>query len=241
MEDNNILSRVLAAQDNMSLADKLIKDYKPFIKAQASKATNKSIGDSDDEFSIAMIGFHEAIRAYDKKKGGFLNFASIIIKNRIIDFYRKESRHLYNDSLDQTLGEEDIALIDTIEGEKNELEEKESLAYTQAEIFELRGVLEDFGVSLTDIAENSPKQDRTLEACRQVVQFAIDNPIILEDIARTGKLPITLLAERTKVQKKTLERHRKYILAMMIIQTNGFEIIRDHLKEVLSLGKGGAV
>ena len=35
------------------------------------------------------------------------------------------------------------------------------------------------------------------------------------------------------VERKTLERHRKYILAMLLIQTNGYEIIRGHLRHVL--------
>ena len=38
--------------------------------------------------------------------------------------------------------------------------------------------------------------------------------------------------------RKTLERHRKYLLAMLVIQTNGYEIIRGHLRHVWK--KGGA-
>ena len=61
----------------------------------------------------------------------------------------------------------------------------------------------------------------------------------MEEIERSGKLPITRLSEAVGVEKKTLERHRKYLLAMLLIHTNGYEIIRGHLRH-LSSEKGGA-
>ena len=57
------------------------------------------------------------------------------------------------------------------------------------------------------------------------------------DAARDGKwrwgggrtLPIAELASGSGVERKTLERHRKYMVAMLLAFTNGFEIIRGHL------------
>ena len=40
---------------------------------------------------------------------------------------------------------------------------------------------------------------------------------------------MTELASGAGVERKTLERHRKYLVAMLIAFTNGFEIIRGHL------------
>jgi len=40
------------------------------------------------------------------------------------------------------------------------------------------------------------------------------------------------LAEKTGVDRKTLERHRKYLVAVLLAYTNGFEIIRDHLYQL---------
>ena len=39
-------------------------------------------------------------------------------------------------------------------------------------------------------------------------------------------------------KRQTLERHRKYMVALLLIYTNGYEIIRGHLKQVM---KGVAV
>jgi len=44
----------------------------------------------DDELSIALMAFVEAIRSYDVSKGNFLSFSQNVIKRRIIDYYRKE-------------------------------------------------------------------------------------------------------------------------------------------------------
>lgn len=237
----DIVRLVNEAKLDMRKADNLIRDYLPFIKSETSKYLKRSISEQDDEVSIAMIGFHEAIRSYDDKKGNFLSYASMIMRNRMIDYYRKESRHRNILSIDQSSGEDDIPLSERLMDSKDHYEESDSMRVTKTEILELTKQLSDFGVSLTDISENSPKQERTLESCRQVVQYAIDNSYILKIVEKTGKLPIKDLVEGTKVPKKTLERHRKYILAMLIIQTNGYEIIRGHLRGVLNMRGGGTI
>ena len=72
-----------------------------------------------------------------------------------------------------------------------------------------------------------------MASCTAVIHYAIQNPGILEDLLKSKKLPIAQLVAGTGVERKTLERHRKYILAMLLIQTNGYEIIRGHLRRVL--------
>ena len=237
----DIVKLVNEAKTDMQKADKLIRDYLPFIKSETSKFIKRVTSEQDDDVSIAMIGFHEAIRSYDDQKGNFLSYASMIMKNRMIDYYRKESRHSNIDSIDQSYGDDDIPLSERLMDSKDQYEESDSMQVTKAEIIELTKQLNQFGVSLTDISENSPKQDRTLEACRMVVQYAIDNPSLLKEAEVSGKLPIKELVKSTGVPKKTLERHRKYILAMLIIQTNGYEIIRGHLRGVLNVRGGGSI
>ena len=67
------------------------------------------------------------------------------------------------------------------------------------------------------------------------VNFAADMTImeesneLIERVEKGGKLPIAELASGSGVERKTLERHRKYMVAMLLAFTNGFEIIRGHL------------
>lgn len=236
-KEHQIIALVEGAKNDMQKSDALIRSYIPFIRAEASKFMPRVCTEQDDEYSIAMIAFHEAIRGYSKEKGAFFSYAALLIKSRLIDYQRKEARHQGHISIYETNSEEDQPLHEQLADEKDHYSAAIARDATREEIAELARVMADFGISLTDVADNCPKQSRTLAACGEVVRYATAQPDILDELLATKKLPMTRLASSSGVSKKTLERHRKYILAMLLIQTNGYEIIRGHIKHVL---KGGA-
>ena len=45
---------------------------------------------------------------------------------------------------------------------------------------------------------------------------------------------MTALVTASGVEKKTVERHRKYLVAVLLAFTNGYEIIRGHLFQLSS-------
>lgn len=235
-ETHEIISRVNMAKKDSREADKLIADYMPFIKSETAKFLKRSPDQSDDELSIAMFAFYEAIRNYSKIRGSFLRFAALQIKNRLIDNYRKEKRNRGNISL-YTSDDEKTELIDSISDDEDKFTEIELREATKQEIAELTAQMEEFGVSFTDIADNSPKQQRTLEICGRAVRYARNNPDILEDFLRTKRVPIGALADGANAERKTLERHRRYLVAMLLICTNGYEIMRGHIMQVLRGGE----
>ena len=49
--------------------NELIDSYKPFIAKTVSSVCKRYIHESDDEFSIGLIAFNEAIQKYIPKKG----------------------------------------------------------------------------------------------------------------------------------------------------------------------------
>lgn len=234
-KEHEIVQRVYDAKGDMLAADALITDYLPFIKAQVSKVMKRSVDvTQEDELSIGMIAFHEAINAYSKTRGNFLAYASLLIRNRIIDYWRKNDRHNKVVSLDTPASEDESSKLDYIPD--SGASHDESLVVREAtkdEIIELSAQMEEFGVSLTDVSDNSPKQDRTLKACQRVVAYAKDEEELMEDFLRTKRLPLAELVKQTKVARKTIERHRKYIIALLLIYSNGYEIIRGHLTEVM--------
>jgi len=237
-----IVQRVHEAKGDSIVADKIIMDYLPFIKSETSKIIGRVVVEGrDDELSVAMIAFHEAIESYSQIRGAFLNYAKLLIKRKLIDYYRKEKRHLGHFSLDTELNEnEKLTLGDTIAEDSDNFGELDIRDATRDEILELTNQLATFDVSLTDIADNCPKQVRTLAACQSSLKFACENPDLIDELKRTKRLPIAKLSEGSGTDKKTLERHRKYMLALLIIYSNGYEIIRGHLKQVYSRTKGGA-
>lgn len=237
-EEHQIVSVVYAAKEDVERAEAMLRDYMPFIRSEASKCLSRFCTDQDDALSIAMMAFHEAILGYDKSRGAFLSYAALRIRSRIIDWQRKEARHQGQISLDTAADEEAQPLREQLADERDHFEESVSRQATRQEIAELAAVMADFGVSFSDVAAHSPKQARTLEACGVVVRYARDNEVLLDELLRTKKLPLAALVRGTGVERKTLERHRKYILAMLLILTNGYEIIRGHLNHVLN-EKGG--
>lgn len=238
-EEHGILEQVYAAKESVQAADQLIGNYLPFIRAETAKFLKRPPEEGrDDELSIAMIAFHEAIGGYAKHRGSFLKYASMLIRSRLIDYARKERRHRQTVSLDApAAGEESASLGETLPEERDHPAESAHRQATRQEIEELSRQMESFGVSLSDVADNCPKQQRTLQACRKALAYARENRWLLEELVQGKKLPLAKLSDGSGVERKTLERHRKYLVALLLIYTNGYEIIRGHLAQVMEGGE----
>lgn len=229
---HELVEQVYAAKTDTDAADSLIRQYMGFIRAEAAKYLHRApVEGQDEELSIVLLAFYEAILAYEKNRGAFLSYASRGIRNRLIDYYRKEKRHTKVISLYEPVQDDDSdsMKIDQLEHPVNEIEREHHRSATQEEIQEFEKQLRDFGISFSDVADNCPRQERTLQACRRVVAAARENPELLAELIRTKKLPMAALSEISKTDKKTMERHRKYLVAVLLAFTNGYEIIRGHL------------
>ena len=99
MNTRKMLEQVFAAQQDAWAADQLVRAYLPFIRSETAKFIHRIPQEGiDDELSIAMFAFHEAVMAYQKDRGSFVSFASLIIRNRLIDFQRRRRKtHLFHD------------------------------------------------------------------------------------------------------------------------------------------------
>ncbi|MGB4609525.1 MAG: sigma-70 family RNA polymerase sigma factor [Saccharofermentanales bacterium] len=231
--EHEIVRQVYAAKEDNFAADDFIESYRPFIKAETAKFLKRPPNDQDDELSVAMIAFYEAINQYSHLKGSFINFASRMIRNRLIDYWRKIKRHTGLVELDAPIAdEEETALIDKMADQHNKTEELIYREATVEEIKELSRQMSVFNVSLSDVADNNPRQKRTLAACQKAVAAAIKDEKAMTQFFRNRKLPITRISELSQVAKKTLERHRDYIIALLIIYSNGYDLIRNHLAQV---------
>lgn len=181
-----------------------------------------------------MLAFYEAVLAYEKSRGAFLPYAARAIKNRLIDHYRAEKRHGNVISLHTPLGGEEDGgeLLDTIPDTVDHGSDYAVRTASRREIQEFSEKLAQFGLTFSDVADNCPRQERTFAACRRVLDFARTQPELLKRVEDTGKLPMGELSAGSGTDKKTMERHRKYLVAILLAFTNGYEIIRGHLCQV---------
>ena len=236
-EVQDLVGRVQAARTDPEAADALIRQYMGFIRAETAKFIKRApIDGQDEELSIAMLAFYEAILGYEQNRGAFLSYASRGIRNRMIDHYRKEKKHAKVISLHAPLQDEDddISKLDRLEDPKNEIEASHRRAAAREEIEEFERKLGEFGITFSEIADNCPRQERTLASCQRVLAAAKLHPEIFDILLESKKLPILSLAEKSGTDKKTLERHRKYLIAVLLAFTNGYEIIRGHLYHLSS-------
>ena len=70
-------------------------------------------------------------------------------------------------------------LPETIDAGYDEITHRQELGAAQEEIMAFAQELGQYGLRLTDIAENCPKQERTLAACHRVLSCARENPAFL--------------------------------------------------------------
>ncbi len=230
-EKEPLAVRVERAQQDTAAADRLIEEYTPFIKSETAKFLKAPVTGHEDEYSVAMLAFYEAVMAYSEKRGTFTAFASMHIRSRLIDHYRKERRHRGQVSLEEEI-EDGVSHKDTLADDRAVFETRELREATRQEIAEYAAQLAAFGLDLSAVSEQCPKQERTLAACREVLYYARRYPEIPEELLETHKLPVARLIQ-SGVSRKTIERHRRYIVALLLAYTNGFEIIRGHIACVL--------
>lgn len=239
--EHDIAAQVQAAKTDPESADALIRQYTGFIRSETVKFIHTAPENGhEDELSIAMLAFYEAILSYESPRGAFLPYAARAIHNRLIDHYRREKRHGNVISLHTPLGQEEDGgqLLDTLPDTRDPMEEAAVREASEEEIRQFSEKLAEFGLTFSDVADNCPRQARTFAACRRVLDFARSRPDLLRQVEDTGRLPMADLVSGTNVERKTLERHRKYLLAILLAFTNGYEIIRGHLCQV-GPGKGG--
>ena len=87
--EHDIAAQVQAAKTDTEAADGLIQQYMGFIRSETVKFIHTTPENGhEDELSIAMLAFYEAVLAYEKSRGAFLSYAARAIRNRLIDQYR---------------------------------------------------------------------------------------------------------------------------------------------------------
>ncbi|NTV89695.1 MAG: RNA polymerase sigma-I factor [Clostridiales bacterium] len=222
--------KVMAIRDNDIEINLLIEEYKPFIAACAGKASGRYVRyGEDDELSIALMAFVEAIRAYDAGKGNFLPFSSKVIKRRIIDYYRKEKKHEKVLSINQYSGEEDDS-ADITAGRSFEIFNEEKTAeMRRIEIGQLREELASWGISFSELAASSPKHKKTKQVCNEIVSFILSDKSMIAAIKGKRQLPVADIENTLQIPRKIIEKSRRYIISVIIIATGDYQYVREYV------------
>lgn len=234
----------LAAQGDENLLNQFIQKNKRFILSCAYSATGHFVTENDDEYSIALIAFHEAVKSYDIEKGDFNAFAKLVIKRRIADHRKSESRFQNEISVDSYTmdGELDEDSNDLSIGMSLRKKEAElsTMSYENRpegnpirdEIAAVAQLLSRYDISFFDLTDCSPKASKTKVACAEAVRYMLKDASLIEEMQKSKSLPIKKITENTKVPRKILERHRKYIIAAIEILNGEYPLLAEYMSYI---------
>jgi len=165
-------SRVIEERNDKQKASRLIFEFKPFIASVAQKKAGRFLEYGvDEELSIALSAFKEAMDSYDKKKGKFLSFAKLVINMRLIDYYRKKMREKTYSFSNSSISNGQFMNAGSLEQyEVDDEKEKRIL-----EIIEYRAELEKWGIDLEELAAVSPKDDSLRKEYIEIARIIVKN------------------------------------------------------------------
>lgn len=222
-------------EGNTELRNQFITDYQPYVAKAASRFCKRYIDPArDDEFAVGLAAFNEAIEQFSPQTGrSFLSFAETVIRRRLIDFLRKEQR--FTQQVPYTsfeVEDDDENIVNPVEIHQaiREYELQKDMEERGSEIMELNRVLEVFDIRFSDLVDAAPKHvDSRFSIARIGIQLSQDSGL-MRILLEKRMLPIKELLEITTVSRKTLERNRKYIIAIAIIYNGPYPYLRDYLK-----------
>ena len=225
-----------AAQDENTL-NCFIEQQETFILSTASKVTGHFITKSDDEWSIALGAFVQAVMDYDLKRGSFFNFAKMVLQRRLIDYIRQQKKYKNEITVNPNLFDSDSNEDDkendhiryAVSKKSLESHKHESLAF---EINTVNDILKEYGFTFFDLIKYSPKAAKTKTACGKVIAFSLGDPMVTHALEKTKLLPVKIIENNTKVPRKIIERHRKYIIAAIVILSGEYQGLAEYLRTI---------
>ena len=209
---------------NLGNLNSLIERHMPFLIRTVSNFTGRYISvENDEEFSIGLLAFAEAVKRYEPDRGNFLSFAKLVMESRLKNYVEKKNAHMKEESLE--------ALQETgIDFSQREDEENEETEKLHEEIIKYREELLLFDLTLEKLADTSPKHRDTRRTAVQTAETASRDPETVEETYRKRKLPVRKVARLGKVTEKVVKNSKTFILAVRIIFVREFTGLRYWIK-----------
>jgi RNA polymerase sigma factor len=208
--------------------DEFIIENKAFVQNTASSVCKKRLHwENDDELSIALIAFNSACENYKKDKGSFFSYAKVVIRNALIDFFRKGKNNDYlvfenGDANEHDYIDNKVSLSEYEKQIENKLR-KEEIEMLSVELLE-------YQLTFSDLVDSSPSHRDTRDEILKLVSKCITNSFIIDRIKDKKRLPVKEIILLTGKNRKYIEKWRRYILALIIIlSSENYNYIKSYL------------
>lgn len=209
-----------------------IEANKGFIYSTASKLCKRNLSwENDEELSVALIAFNTACDKYDETKGNFYGFSKVIIKNALIDFFRK------NQASPSLIFENNDGNINYVD-EKNSLKNYETQIENQFRVDEITLFSEElskYKIDFNSLIDLSPSHKDTRSNLLNVAFLCSREITILNHLKTKRRLPTKEIIILTASNKKLIEKWRIYLISLILILSNPEYV---YLRSYLNIKEG---
>ncbi len=221
----------LAQQGDAAARERLILSLQGLALSVAASVVGRYLQmGEDDETSIALSALSEAIDAFDPARGvRFSSFASMVIKRRVIDYIRQN--HHRDELVFSSVHDEDRPEPPSLVRAAREAWDKTELqGERRHEILEYQKLLWKYGLSLEELVRVAPKHEDARRQAIRVARLVAGRRELVEYMLQRGQLPMRSIEESVALSRKTLERQRKYIMAIVLALAGNFPHLRAYLE-----------
>ena len=148
----------------MNQEEELLQANEAFILRTASFVLGRPVSRSDDEYSVALSAFWEAARTHDPSKGSLQTYASVVIRHRLIDYIRGNTRYRQEISVEPDVFSGEAGNESADENLRNEIGKKlvQELPDNQLaqEINELSAILRYYQIDFSTCPDAARKRTK---------------------------------------------------------------------------------
>ncbi len=226
---NDIVLKIQNGDED--LRSRFIEDFEPFILKSVSKVVgNYIVPENNEEFSVGLSAFNEAIDKFNEGKYFvFLSFAEQVIRRRIIDYIRVDSRRK-NVFPFTSLKENGVDFEETYVSSNSDVDFEEVLNKEEVECFEQ--ILGRYEVTIEELVECAPKHKDARQSSIKIAKLLSESEDLYKKLNETRNLPYKDLGKAVGVSKRTLQRNNKFIIAVTIVFRYKFELFKSYIVEV---------
>lgn len=228
--EREILNQLLkeAREGDDRSRENIIASHQVFVKQMVAK--NLGVYEdiyARDEYAVGLIALNEAIDSYKPGLLSFRSFAARVIRRRLIDYIRSQKKHR-----NQVLYMDEAAQGNICEPSSDPRED----IHTRLEMDAFVSSLARFGISMADLIKETPKHSDSKQLCIKVAWLVCSDDELIDHFTKYNTLPNKKIISKLRLNIKTIERHRKYIIAICLILLSDLDEMKAYITD---LYKGG--
>ncbi len=201
-------------------ADRLITAYQPFIRKTVASLSGRYIDTAnDEEWSLGLAAFYEAMQRFVPGKGSFLSFARLVIASRLKTYWLQEQKHHTLNLDEMELAEHDVDRL------ARELSMADDIRRLAAELY-------PYGIQFSDLVRATPKHQDTRQNVLAIAKTLSHDAELMALIRQKKRLPVQKVATKLAVSAKVVKRNRIYLLAAALVYSQPDSEVAAWLDEV---------